>query len=227
MSDSSNADQHLRATEAQMRRALGLEGHTSPASAHQPSTPAPNGVHRGHRRFVRDGEVPVTILHHEQNEGSGTNKLDEARKALQDQIAAREHAERQLQEAQAAIENLQTHLAHERIAAHEATQKAEAAGLEIEQTLQATREELDAERHAHQQAKQQRDQAVAACQVAEDRLGDAMGSQNVQAPRGTARHPNASSSAQKPRRRPAKAAEPDTESEFVEWWTPGWRNLFK
>jgi hypothetical protein len=123
-------------------------------------------VHRGHRRFVRDGEVPVTILHHEHNEGCGTNKLDEARKALQDQIAACEHAERQLQEAQAAIENLQTHLAHERIAAHEATQKAEAAGLEIEQTLQATREELDAERHAHQQAKQQRDQAVAgACRL--------------------------------------------------------------
>jgi hypothetical protein len=210
-----------------MRRALGLEGHPSTAPAHQPSTAAPNGVHRGHRRFVRDGEVPVTILHHEHNEGSGTNKLDEARKALQDQIAAREHAERQLQEAQAAIENLQTHLAHERIAAHEATQKAEAAGLEIEQTLRATREELDGERHAHQQAKQQRDQAVAACQVAEDRLGDAMGSQNVQTPRGTARHPKASSSAQKPRLRPAKAAEPDTESEFVEWWTPGWRNLSK
>jgi hypothetical protein len=38
-----------------------------------------------------------------QDDAGGTNKLYEARQALRDQIAAREHAERQLQDALATV----------------------------------------------------------------------------------------------------------------------------
>jgi hypothetical protein len=68
------------------------------------------------RRFARDGEVPVTVLHRDHDEiGGGTNTLDAAQAALREKIEAREHAETLLREAQATIRDLQTKLAHERL----------------------------------------------------------------------------------------------------------------
>ena len=61
------------------------------------------------RRFARDGEVPVTVIHRDHDEiGGGTNTLDAAQAALREQIEAREHAETLLREAQATIRDLQT-----------------------------------------------------------------------------------------------------------------------
>src|SRR5271165_3919775 len=98
MSDPSTDELRLRATEAQMRRALGLRD--QPSSAPEPgSPPATTGTaaHPHRRRFVRDGEVPVSVVHHD--DGARTNKLDAARQALREQMAAREQAERLLEEA--------------------------------------------------------------------------------------------------------------------------------
>jgi hypothetical protein len=114
-----------------MRRALGLDRQSPRLPAHRSLPPTTSGTHRSHRRFVRDGEVPVVVQNREHEGSAETNKLDEAQQALREQIAAREQVERQLQDALATIERLQTQLVHERIAGQEAAQKAEAARLEI------------------------------------------------------------------------------------------------
>jgi hypothetical protein len=53
---------HLRATEAQMRRALGLAASTQVRSTPVHSEIATYEPHRQRHRFVRDGEVPVTFI---------------------------------------------------------------------------------------------------------------------------------------------------------------------
>ena len=58
----------------------------------------------------------------------------------------REHAEHLLQEAQATIHDLQTKLAHERLARDEAIQRADGERQVVEQALQSVQEELAAER---------------------------------------------------------------------------------
>ena len=147
MTDSLPDDARMRATEAQMRRALGLggDGPTQPT----PMTPSPTpamGLHPQRRRFVRDGEVVVQHKEHSAAGETGTNQLAAARQALREQFAAREDAERALAEVQAANRDLQTKLAHERLARDEAVNRAEAARQAAEQALQVVREELESER---------------------------------------------------------------------------------
>ena len=76
-----------------MRCTLGLREDPSPlAQSAPPAAPAgPAPPHR--RRFVRDGEVPVTVVHRDHDDGAGINRIDAARQALREQIAAREQAE--------------------------------------------------------------------------------------------------------------------------------------
>lgn len=240
MNEQSTDELRLRATEAQMRRALGL-GNPSPGKAQTVHPVAPGNAHTHRRHFVRDGEVPVTVVHHE--DAGGRNKFDEARLALRDQIAAREHAERQLQDALAAIETLRTQLAHERMA------KEEALGQAKDQRSQIERQ-LDEERAARQQALQERDAAIAGRKEAEERLRQIMNAQVVPAPakapqRG--RKPAASNpsdrgadrgsaisdpmpvagaaTVRKRRGRPPSVKEPETG--FIEWWKPGWRERLR
>src|SRR5690348_16755124 len=127
MTDSLSDDARLRATEAQMRRALGLHG--DGASQPTSTAPAPTptmGLHPQRRRFVRDGEVVVQHKEHSATGETGTNQLAAARQALREQTTAREDAERALADAQAAVRDLQTKLAHERLARDEAVNRAEA-----------------------------------------------------------------------------------------------------
>src|SRR6185312_17052660 len=113
MTDSLSDDARLRATEEQMRRALGLHN-ASPTQDRPVPSPAPPGASSPQRRrFVRDGEVRVSVIRRDQDDGANTNKLDATRQALSEQIEAREHTEQLLQEAQATIRDLQTKLAHE------------------------------------------------------------------------------------------------------------------
>ena len=99
-------ESRLRATEAQMRRAFGLQ--ESVPSAPVPAVPPAitPGMHRPPRRFVRDGEVAFSVTH--RDDLSGSNSRDAARQALQAQTQAREQAERRLADAQATIRELQT-----------------------------------------------------------------------------------------------------------------------
>ena len=223
-----------------MRRALGLRETSSSAPQSAPSS-APVGTARPHRhRFVRDGEVPVTVVHHhDHDDGSSINKIAAARQALHDQVAARERAEHLLQEARATIQTLETKLAHERIGKDEALRRSEG--------------ELAAERTARQQAEQDRDEAVAARQDAErmrevmlraglktkagsrtaGRLGertqtgaDEASQTQSDAPPATTPGDVAPASTQPRRRgRPPKASQP--EGGFVEWWKPNWRERFR
>ena len=156
MSDPPTDELRLRVEEEQMRRALGLRETSSSAPQSAPSS-APVGAARPHRhRFVRDGEVPVTVVHHDHDDGSGINKIAAARQALHEQVAARERAEHLLQEARTTIQTLETKLAHERIGKDEALRRLE--------------DELAEERTARQQAEQDRDIAIAARHDAEERL---------------------------------------------------------
>jgi hypothetical protein len=76
MTDSTSGDERLRATETQMRHALGLRDGSSSRSSISGSQPQ-------RRRFVRDGDVPVTVIRrdHEPDGEPGTNQLDAARLA--------------------------------------------------------------------------------------------------------------------------------------------------
>lgn len=137
----------LDAAEARMRRALGLEGEV-PRIRPQPERADPSlrpverhtdrFAHSGHRRrFIHDGEVPVTVVHgvlqgrrehaeigpvRNSNGGQPVNRLEAAEAALAAEVAARSHAERVLQEAQATIRDLQTKLGHAELAQREASE---------------------------------------------------------------------------------------------------------
>ena len=137
------------------------------------STASPGASSPQRRRFVRDGEVPVSVIHRDQDDGASTNKLDATRQALREQIEAREQAEHLLQEAQATIRDLQTKLAHERLARDEAIQRVDSEKQVVEQALQRVQDELAIERACRQKAEQERDDAIAARQEAEERLRDA------------------------------------------------------
>jgi hypothetical protein len=160
MSQSFSDDARLRATEAQMRRALGLQ-EQSPTPERGPPVPSTGSTAHPHRRhFVRDGEVPVTMVHRDNDNGSGSNKLDAARQALKEQMAARDQAEQLLQEARATIQDLQTKLAHERIARDEALRR-------LADERQIIEDELTTERARRQQAEQERDATNAGRQRSE------------------------------------------------------------
>ncbi len=158
-----------------MRRALGLQSDASvePVGSH-PTTPT-IATHRPPRRFVRDGEVPVTLVHrdHRPDGAPATNQLEAARQAFRSETAARERAERLLGEAQATIRDLQTKFAHEHLARDEAiqvVQRAEADKLTVQQTLQTVQAELAAERLARRDAEDALAEALEAGEKAKRRL---------------------------------------------------------
>ena len=97
MSESRPDDARLRATEAQMRRALGLAANTQVRSTPIHSTSATYEPHRQRQhRFVRDGEVPVTFIRRNRYPVGvpGTHQLDAARQSVQFHAVAGELSER-------------------------------------------------------------------------------------------------------------------------------------
>jgi hypothetical protein len=206
MTDSLSDDARLRATEEQMRRALGLHNASPTQDRPVPSFAAPGASSPQRRRFVRDGEVPVSVIRRDQDDGANTNKLDATRQALREQIEAREQAEHLLQEAQATIRDLQTKLAHEGLAKDEAIQRVVSEKLVVEQALQREQEELATEQASRQKAEQERDGAIAAGQEAEERLRDAMESRR----RRKILRPLAPSDRREERRTPAQSVWPRT-----------------
>jgi hypothetical protein len=238
MTDSPPDDARLRATETQMRHALGLRGNTPRTSA--------SGSPPQRHRFVRDGEVPVTVLRrdHQPDGDQGAKKLDAARQAIRSEATAKEHAERLLEEAQATIRDLQTKLGHERLARDEALETVRRLETETQgatPALQTAEAELAAECLARRTAEDALAEALEARQEAEQRRGDALTVQKVRKPakapaklRTTAiahAQDEATVGAQgdpaarspQPRRRGRPANTGDRQSEFVEWWKPGWK----
>lgn len=117
-----------------MRRALGLFGATPrPRQDPEPQQTLRNGgggggfaqgggMHR--RRFVQDGEVPVTVVRRDEQAAAPlspqSSRLQRVEAALAAETAARERAERALQEAQIAVQTLQTKIGHNELAKNEA-----------------------------------------------------------------------------------------------------------
>jgi hypothetical protein len=142
-SEPAPAGDAMQAAEERMRRALGLGGEQArPRPPQERANPVQRSAERfsapGHkRRFVHDGEVPVTLVHglvpnrRDHPDGNGTrggtnaqptNRLEVAEAALAAEIATRERIERALAEAQAAVHDLQTKLGHAELARQEAVE---------------------------------------------------------------------------------------------------------
>ena len=250
-----------------MRRALGLGNAAAPRPHTAQSTASHGAVARPQRHFVRDGEVPVTVIH--RDESSGTNQLDAARQTIRTLTVAGETAERRLAEAQATIQQLQTQLAHERLARDDATARTEA----IRQTLDAVQAELAIEQAARQQAEKRvpeflRPQPdsdngpasaspglvpgsneprrrgrprklvvelepvevpISANPATVDETAQAQGQPLVtSSKRQAAVHaPTPESTKSRRRGRPPTATTMEPDSEYVEWWKPGWREKYR
>ena len=214
MTEHSNDETRLQATETQMRRALGLQSTAAPTGeAH--AMPPPAGVHRPARRFVRDGEVAVSVV--QRDAAAGSNRLDAARQALEAQTTAREQAERRLVVAQETIRELQTQLAHARLARDEAVQSAAEVKQANDQALAALQAELQETRAGLRQTgpRQQRLSAKPAHPVM---TGDLLAGLAATAPAETP-----APARKRGRPRQAEQPKPEADAGFVESWKPGWR----
>ena len=236
--------------EAQMRRALGLAGdmpRSRPENGERSESPQRQGgnfmqgAHR--RRFVQDGEIPVTVVRRDEASGAVTpmgpsfSRLHRVETALQTETAARERAERTLQEAQAALQALRTKIGHNELAKNEAIEAArrdrailaglreemtalterlretEARVTETEESLGLARDDLAEERMARQKAerllRENTRQASLALDVEDPGVGDRTPSRY--APR-RGRSPDAPAVSAQPPETEEDAAEP------VKWW---------
>jgi peptidoglycan hydrolase CwlO-like protein len=189
-----------------MRRALGLDDRTPS----RPDSEQTTGLNRQRRQrhFVRDGEVPVTVIH--RDDSGGINQLEAARETIRSLTAAQEELERSLAAAQETIRDLQTKLAHEHIARDEATDRCEADKQAIEESLRSVQAELAAERDARQHAEER---------LTETLRGQAYG------PAQTVPPVSEQPTQRRRRGRPSKVEE--SESEFVEWWKPDWQERYR
>jgi hypothetical protein len=124
--------------ESQMRKALGLLGESQRhrPDAERSDQPARlgdrfnGGLHR--RRFVQDGDIPVTVLRRDQGYEAPahrgvaappiptSSRLQRTEGALAAETAAREKAERSLAETQSLVRDLQTKIGHAELAKNEA-----------------------------------------------------------------------------------------------------------
>ena len=198
----------LDTEEAQMRRALGLT--QTPERPHPAASVPESHPHR--RKFVRDGEVPVTVVRHGNVEAK--DQLEGARIAMRALAAAKERAERLLAEAQMQLRDLQTKLGHERLSRDEAVQRAQADRAVSQQALQTLQAELSAEKIARERVEQ-------ALREARQKVGDLTEKLHA-VQQGQPRPVARATSADRPRKPPAKrvverpakqrAAKP------VKWW---------
>jgi hypothetical protein len=233
--------------EQQMRKALGLYGdQPRQRPDNERGEPAQRGgggfmqgVHR--RRFVQDGEVPVTVVRRDAPDaahpGSGqagptSSRLQRVEAALAAETAGRERAERALHEAQSAVQALQTKIGHNDLAKNEAV----AASKRHLEEIVAMREELTAgaERLREGEARAQdaeEDLRATRVEVAEERRARklaerllreateeaALVTSDEAAPAQRAHDPIERVPARRGRP-PAVHAAPDVEQEPVKWW---------
>jgi hypothetical protein len=128
-------ESHADAAEIRMRRALGLANDKPARDGAAPeqtrrlglrprsSETLPSG--RTPRRFVQDGEVPVTVVRGRWTEAQSANqpvvnRLAAAEAAAETERSRRERTERSLQESVDAVRDLQTKQAHIELARDEA-----------------------------------------------------------------------------------------------------------
>jgi hypothetical protein len=233
--------------EQQMRRALGLYGDAPrprsdsdrSESGQRPGGGFMQGVHR--RRFVQDGEVPVTVVRRDTpdaahpstgQQGPTSSRLQRVEAALAAETAGREKAERALHEAQAAVQALQTKMGHNDLAKNEAV----AASKRIGEEIVTLREELAAaaerlrEVEAHAQVAEEELHSLRAELVEERRarkLAERLLREATEEPAFVVAqedppvHHTPGPVERIPARRgrpPSVQAEPEEEAEPVKWW---------
>ena len=131
----------LASAETRMRHALGSAkdlhgGARRPRTEPQQPTPearSPNRTsgERPRKRFVQDGDVPITIVNRQGHRGSGVltvppvSRIGVIQEPLANERAARERVERTLQEALTTIHDLQTKRGHAELARQEASESAQ------------------------------------------------------------------------------------------------------
>ena len=126
--------------ESQMRKALGLLGESPRHRSDSERMDQPGrlgdrfnaGLHR--RRFVQDGDIPVTVLRRDQGHEAPvhrgvasaaaptSSRLQRTEAALTAETSARERAERILAETQSVMRDLQTKIGHAELAKNEAVE---------------------------------------------------------------------------------------------------------
>jgi len=162
--------------ESQMRKALGLlgdpsrnrfDGDRGDAAARSGEQRFNGGLHR--RRFVQDGDVPVTVLRREPGQeviphrSSGsvppptTSRMQRIEAALASEMLARKKAERTLGETQTALRDLQTKIGH-----------AELGKVEAIEALRREREAVAHIRAGHDEHVARLQEALERAQVAEE-----------------------------------------------------------
>jgi len=230
--------------EQAMRRALGLTGDgprprpegDRPDPAQRPGGGFMQGVHR--RRFVQDGEVPVTVVRRDapdaSHAGSGqtpptSSRLQRVEAALAAETSGRERAERALHEAQAALQALQTKIGHNDLAKNEAV----AASKRHAEEIITLREELAAGAERLREHETRADEAeeelrAARAELTEERrarkIAERLLREATDEPALIAAHdptPAHHPVERVPARRgrpPLVRAEPEVEAEPVKWW---------
>jgi hypothetical protein len=247
--------------ESQMRKALGLLGDgprhrpDQQERSEQPNRMAErfggSGLHR--RRFVQDGDIPVTVLRREPaheapaqrgpaaNMAPTSSRLQRTEAALAAETAAREKAERALQESQAVARDLQTKIGHADLARNEAVetlrrereavaqmraesqmwgaqlQEARAQIVAAEEAAVICQEQLDEERLARKAAEKALRAAEAAREAAEQLIRSL--SEEAPSPQPTRRvrqEPEVAAAVRRQRAPDIAAVEPEPEP--VKWW---------
>jgi hypothetical protein len=213
-----------------MRRALGLEGEQPRPPVAPPAVERVPVLNRPKRRFVADGQIPVVHGRLQRRDEAGgpqatptPNRVEAAEATARVERDAREKAERQLAEVQAAVHDLQTRLGHAQLAATEAQHalEAERAAAEALRAELREAEQQAATARAEKQAVEQLLQAAqaAAAVARQDRLEPEITVPAAPRRRGRPRKVVTTPPAGRPRAGAAKKVTASaSESKPVRWW---------
>jgi len=167
-----------------MRRALGHAHEVQKPESRGPDRPSGD---RPRKRFVQDGDVAVTMVNRQGQRESNAlavpevSRISIVQKALAGERAARERAERSLQEALATIHDLKTKRGHAELARQEATAAVEAIRADAQEREARLNGELASERAARAAAEASLQQAILAREAAEAAVGAAIPTPKVKA----------------------------------------------
>lgn len=220
-----------------MRRALGLaDAHGGPPGRPPPEQQRPNAParladrpagDRPRQRFVKDGDVPVTLVsrhpvtlvsRHRPHEADAPvapsiGRIGVAETTAASERAARERAERSLQEALAMVHDLQTKHGHAELAHREASEAAQAAHERRETRLN---DELAAERAARAAAEAALQEVAVARERAERDLQAILAVTPAPEPKDAPAQRKAKSPVKRPRK--AASVTEEREPQPVKWW---------
>lgn len=225
--------------ETRMRAALGLLGRQQPQSfGNRPAQSSPSSPRR---RFVRDGEVAMTVVNPATSDDTAVQSPRDKLMGLQDALAAEQTAhartKRALHEAHVAMQAIETKHAHEAIAQAEAVRQEqatraqlEAGHLQLQTKLQETEAQLQETAARLQQAELRLQEAEAKIRARQEADAEMRAQQEADAEMRAQQEAEAMTPAQimpsarslgrvaQARKKVPEGAEPEP----VKWWLPGY-----